>query len=167
MAKKRKSPGQPTKFREEFIEQTRKLCLLGATDPDLAKFFEVNEDTIHEWKKVHPAFSEAIREGKELADARVADRLYNRAMGYEHDDEEIKVVSLGNGQGSEVERVKVRRIYPPDTAAAIFWLKNRQRARWRDRIDNDITSNGESITKPMTDEQVDRIIETLRAKKSE
>jgi hypothetical protein len=27
--------------------------------------------------------------------------------------------------------------YPPDTAAAIFWLKNRQRAKWRDKIEHD------------------------------
>ena len=25
--------------------------------------------------------------------------------------------------------------YPPDTTAAIFWLKNRQRATWRDKQD--------------------------------
>lgn len=163
---KSKSPqkpkaGRPTKYKPEYCDQVRKLCLLGATDPEIADFFEVNVDTLYEWRKVYPAFSEAIKEGKSLADSQVAERLYNRAMGYEHDDVELKVVSVGQGGGSVVEKVSVRKIYPPDTAAAIFWLKNRQRGKWRDRIDQDLTTNGESL-KPMTDDQVDKIIATLR-----
>ncbi len=27
--------------------------------------------------------------------------------------------------------------YPPDTTACIFWLKNRQRDKWRDRLDHE------------------------------
>ncbi len=29
--------------------------------------------------------------------------------------------------------------YPPDTTACIFWLKNRQRDRWRDKQDHEHT----------------------------
>lgn len=68
-----------------------------------------------------------------MADANVADRLYQRAMGFEHDSEEIKVV-----EGS-IERVPIRKIYPPDTVAAIFWLKNRQRDKWRDKVETGFT----------------------------
>lgn len=131
--------GRPTLYKDVFNEQARKLCLLGAIDRELADFFEINEDTLHEWKKVHPKFSESIRAGKEYADANVAGRLYERAMGFEHDSEEIKVVSDGAGAGSSVERVKVRKVYPPDTAAAIFWLKNRQKKKWRDKIETGFT----------------------------
>lgn len=133
------SAGRPSLYKEEYNEQARKLCLLGATDKDLAGFFEVNEDTIHEWKKVHSIFSESINAGKHFADANVADRLYQRAIGFEHDSEEIKVVSDGQGAGSSIERVPTRKIYPPDTAAAIFWLKNRQRTMWRDKVETGFT----------------------------
>jgi hypothetical protein len=125
--------GRPSKYKEEYAEQARKLCLLGATLPELAAFFEVNTDTISEWKSVHVAFSDAIKEGKEQADANVAARLYNRALGYEHEDVDIRVL---NG---EIVQTKVQKYYPPDTAAAIFWLKNRQRAKWRDRIDQELS----------------------------
>lgn len=64
-------------------------------------------------------------------------------MGFEHDSEEIKVVSDGQGQGSSIERVPVRKIYPPDTVAAIFWLKNRQPGKWRDKVDHDVNMSGE------------------------
>jgi hypothetical protein len=60
-------------------------------------------------------------------------------MGFEHDSEEIKVVSDGQGQGSSIERVPVRKIYPPDTVAAIFWLKNRQRDKWKDKTETELS----------------------------
>jgi len=130
--------GRPTDYREEYNEQAEKLCKLGATDKELADFFEVAESTINEWKLAHSEFSESIKKGKTLADANVADRLYQRAMGFEHDSEEIKVVSDGKGEGSSIERVPVRKIYPPDTVAAIFWLKNRQKDKWRDKQEMDV-----------------------------
>jgi hypothetical protein len=119
--------GRPSKYQDEFPEQARKLCLLGATE--LADFFDVNVDTIHEWKKVHPEFSDSIKSGKMQADADVADRLYQRAMGYEHPE-----VHISNYQGL-ITQTPITKIYAPDPTAAIFWLKNRQRSSWRDRQD--------------------------------
>lgn len=135
-----KSVGRPSKYREEFADQARKLCLLGATDPELADFFGVHVDTINEWKNVHEQFSVAIKSGKEQADADVADRLYQRAMGYVHPD-----VHVSNYQG-EVTITPIEKHYAPDPAAAIFWLKNRQRGKWRDKIEQEVTGpNGGPI----------------------
>jgi hypothetical protein len=36
----------PSLYREAFVEQARKLCLLGATDVELADFFEIDVRTI-------------------------------------------------------------------------------------------------------------------------
>lgn len=138
MSKKKTNPpskhtGRPSKFKEEYADQVFKLCLLGATDKDLASFFEISESTLNLWKLEHVNFSESIKRGKHEADANVANRLYQRALGFEHDSEEIKVVPIGNNQGSEIERVQIRKVYPPDPTAAIFWLKNRQPEKWRDK----------------------------------
>jgi RNA polymerase-interacting CarD/CdnL/TRCF family regulator len=122
---------RPSKYKPEFAEQARKMCLLGATDPELADFFEVNVDSVHEWKKVHSEFSDAIKSGKDQADAEVASRLFQRAKGYEHDEVDIRVVA------GEIVQTPIRKIYAPDTVAAIFWLKNRQKANWRDRQEID------------------------------
>ena len=84
--------GRPTDYREEYNEQVTKLCKLGATDKELADFFEVAESTINLWKEVHPQFSESIKEGKIQADANVAQALYHRAIGYKHEDVDIRVV---------------------------------------------------------------------------
>lgn len=119
--------GRPTKYRPDMADQAEKLCKLGATDAELAEFFEVHEDTVNEWKRVHPEFSESIKRGKTLADAEVADRLYQRALGYSHAAEKV-FCSEG-----VVTRADTIAHYPPDTTAAIFWLKNRQSAKWRDK----------------------------------
>lgn len=142
MAEK-KPEGRPTKYETKFNSQVRKLCLLGATDKEIADFFEISESTLNLWKLEHTKFSESIKKGKTLADANVGQRLYERALGFEHDSEEIKVVSMGK-EGSEIERVPIRKIYPPDTVAAIFWLKNRQPSKWRDK--QEIQHSGEITT---------------------
>ena len=119
--------GRPTKYKPEFAEQAYKLCLLGFIDKDLAAFFEVNEDSINEWKKVYPEFSESLKNGKDLADANVSESLYKRACGYTHDA--VKIF-CNNGQ---ITKEKYTEHYPPDTGAIALWLKNRQSKHWRDK----------------------------------
>lgn len=130
-----KPPGQPTKYQAHYPEQARKLCLLGATDAELGDFFEVDERTINNWKDAHPEFFQSIKRGKIEADANVADRLYQRAMGFEHDD-----VHVSNYQG-QVTLTPIRKIHAPDTTAAIFWLKNRQSKQWREKQEVEHTGN--------------------------
>lgn len=128
--------GRPTKYRAEYAEQVYKLCLLGATDEQLADFFEVHVDTIHEWAAKRRKFSEARKRGKTQADSRVAESLFHRALGYEHDA--VKIVLH---EGEFVEH-PYRERYPPDTGACAFWLKNRQPELWRDRHQHEHTGAG-------------------------
>ena len=127
--------GRPTKYKEEYGELVYKLCLLGATDSDMADIIGVTEQTFNNWKTDHPEFFESIKRGKEIADANVASRLYERAMGYAHPEDKIF-----NNQGKEMVVPTIKH-YPPDPTAAIFWLKNRQRANWRDKQDIEHSGN--------------------------
>lgn len=126
---------RPTKYKDEYSAQAAKLCLLGATDAQLADFFEVAVSTISLWKVQHLAFSEALKMPKAQADQRVEQSLYRRAMGFECDETDIRVVD-----GAIVQTL-MRRIYPPDTTAAIFWLKNRKPEEWRDKQDVEHSGN--------------------------
>lgn len=121
---------RPSKFDEAMCEQAKKLCLLGATDKELADFFQVSESTLREWKGQHPEFSAALKEGKEMADATVGQRLFQRACGFSHPD-----THFSNYQGV-VTATPYTKHYAPDTTACIFWLKNRRPDLWRDRVEH-------------------------------
>lgn len=74
--------GRPSKYRDEYHPVTAfKLALLGLIDREIAEFLEINEDTLHQWKKDHPVFSESLNEGKLIANGNVAQSLYKRANG--------------------------------------------------------------------------------------
>lgn len=72
--------GRPTKYLPEMCEQARRLCLLGATNEQLAKAFEVKLSTLEKWITEKPEFIGAIKEGREHADGQVAGALYAKAM---------------------------------------------------------------------------------------
>jgi hypothetical protein len=129
----RRRTGRPTAFKPEYVDQVRKLCLLGATDAELADFFGVALSTLNNWKRSHPEFLDALKQGKIQADATVTERLYRRALGYSHKAVKILTVPRGANMGSDVVEHPYIERYPPDTTACIFWLKNRRPKDWRDR----------------------------------
>jgi len=131
-------------------------CLLGATDHELAQLFDVNEDSVHEWKKQYPEFSESIRDGKERADAQVAESLFKRATGYTG-----KKVVTANVAGVISDIKEVNDYVGPDTAAASLWLRNRQPAKWRDKVD---VEHGGTIAVMSATERDARIAELLAKK---
>lgn len=122
-----KKVGRPTKYKPEYAKQAYKLCLLGATDKGIANYFEVDEATINRWKLEFPEFCESLKEGKEEADAIVASSLFHRATGYSHPDTDIKIYK------GKVIKTELIKHYPPDSTAAIFWLKNRNPEKWREK----------------------------------
>ncbi|MGR5531240.1 hypothetical protein ACPV40_16820 [Vibrio alfacsensis] len=109
------------KYRNKYAKQAYKLCLMGARDQDLAGFFDVHRDTIFHWSKLYPEFAEARKRGKLAADAEVAYRLFNRALGVTVNKQ--KVLSSG-------EVVEYQDELPPDIRAMNFWLKCRNRGNW-------------------------------------
>lgn len=136
MSTKAKAPakarrGRPTKFRPEFVEQARKLCLLGLTDGELADFFGVDEATIHRWKHTHKDFCESILTGKVLADSNVADSLYRSAVGGHFVTEERPV----GGENGAASVQPLKRQVAPSVQAQSLWLRNRQPHLWRDRVE--------------------------------
>lgn len=121
--------GRPTKYDPAYAEGARRLAMLGATDQEVADFYAVDVATIYRWKIAHADFCESLRAGKQHADARVERSLYQRACGYEQ--EAVKIF-MPAGRDDPVI-VPYRERIAPDTTAAVFWLKNRRPAEWRDK----------------------------------
>jgi hypothetical protein len=134
--------GQPYKgvaYKPEYAQVARIMCRGGATDAELAEAFGIHLATIGYWKGRFAAFREAIQDGKDMADDRVEQALYRRAVGYDYRAEEVL-----SFEGKVTERAEVIKHEKPDVRAAQWWLKNRRRGKWADR--HEITgADGEAL----------------------
>lgn len=119
-----------------MLKQARFLSEKGCTDIEMASFFEVSEKTLNTWKKEHPDFLDVLKAGKSIADDRVQNALFQRAVGFSHPDTHVS-----NHQGT-ITLTPIVKHLPPETVAAIFWLKNRRPAEWRDKIDVNANQTG-------------------------
>ena len=131
--------GRPTTYRPEFVELARNYASLGATNFEIAGFLGVCQSTFYTWKSAHPDFAAALKVGADVADQRVEDALYHRALGYSHDAVKIHVVDKAVVETPYVEH------FPPDTQAASLWLRNRRPDKWRDKVDHE-HSGGVNVT---------------------
>ncbi|ELQ6160064.1 terminase [Cronobacter dublinensis] len=132
--------GKPSQYKPEYAAQAEKLCLLGATDDEMADFFGVHRSTIYRWKLENEEFCNSIKTAKDVADARVERSLYQKATGYNFKEQQAFKIKVDQYE-EEIEVVEVEKHAPADTTAAIFWLKNRQKDKWRDK--QEIEHSGE------------------------
>ena len=153
MSDKKKHPGgRPTRYRKEYANQVKELCLLGYTDKKLAAFFDISESTLNLWKLRHKEFSESLKLGKDFADVHVVSALYGRALGMKVTEEKL------TSDGSIIE---LKKELPPDPTSMIFWLKNRQPELWRDKQDMELTGKdgGPILTKQERSERMKELLE--------
>ena len=120
--------GRPSSYKPEYAKQAEKLAMLGATDQEIADFFEVDVRTVYRWKHDYDKFCQALKAGKDVVDDRVERSLYQKAIGYEQEEVKIFMPAGAEAPVYAPYRAKVA----PDTTAAIFWLKNRRSDQWRD-----------------------------------
>ncbi len=146
--------GRPTEYGPDVLAKAKSAYLEGATDKQVADLIGVHVSTIYDWKLKRPEFSEASKSWKANADEMVENALYKRAMGWTGPDTDIRVVD------GEIVMTEIEKHYPPDPASMIFWLKNRRRETWRDRVDVNHSGNLSNLT----DDQVEERHQELMAK---
>lgn len=109
----------------------------GLSEAQIAKNLGVSAITFNRAKK-DPEFGESIRKAliqtKDVVDMEVENMLLKRARGYEYDE-----VTEEYEMGVLAKRKVTHKMVVPDTSAQIFWLKNRQPDKWRDRREVDNT----------------------------
>lgn len=157
--------GRPTDYKTEYNELAYKYCLLGATDKKLAEFFDVSEATIDNWKNEYPEFLGSIRAGKEIADMQVAESFFNNAKGFVAVSKKPIRKKVWNKDANrlvdEVEIVEETIQYAPNTQAGIFWLKNRQPDKWKDKTEVE-TVQGQPDLSKLSEEEKAQLLEISR-----
>jgi hypothetical protein len=118
--------GRPSLYRPENAEIARLACMLGATNETLAERFEVSPRTIDNWIATILDFSNAVRQGRQVADETVVSALFARATGMER-----KMTKVFCHRGQPVTANYTVQL-PPDVRACIFWLRNRRPEQWRE-----------------------------------
>lgn len=113
----------------------------GLSDDQIAKNMGVARSTLFEWRKNSQLISDALKKGKEVTDYEVENSMHRSAMGYNTKvlkHYKIKKIKYIDGQRHEEEElvpVEEEIHVPANVTAQIFWLKNRQPEKWKDRVD--------------------------------
>lgn len=163
--------GRPSQYDDVDLEEVREWAKEGLTDFEISKRLGITTTTLYDWKNKFSEFADALKKAKKQADFRVENSLYQRALGYQYDEVTRERVPIydenGNIIGHEVTETKViTKEVKPNVTAQIFWLKNRQPHKWKDKKDIDITSDGKNIS-GMTAEEREKRRQELRAKLGE
>lgn len=141
--KKKKSSGKRgrnSKYLNAHNEIVYKLSLLGFDDAKIADSLSIDVATLNRWKKKHTEFCESIKRGKEIADGEVVQALFKSATGHK-----VSVKRIIEVDGKKVFG-DVEEYYAPHPTSGIFWLKNRQKDKWRDKQHMEVTGkNGSAL----------------------
>ena len=126
--------------------QPEKLLLLedwarqGLFDAQISKNMGISEATLYRYKANHPEIKEALRKGKEVVDIEVENAMLKRAKGYT-----VTITEQKLDKDGYVHDLKRDVHIPGDVTAQIFWLKNRRRQQWRDKVE--YSNDGGEISK--------------------
>jgi hypothetical protein len=127
---------RPTKYKKKYCSLLIEHMRNGLSFDAFAGVIEVNQDTLHEWKKRHKEFDKAYQNGKALS------QLWWEQIG--------KAGATGQLTRAEEEidpvtgRAVMKRV--PTTFNAATWIFNmKNRFNWRDK--QEVENIGEAKTK--------------------
>jgi len=113
------------------------LAVLGKTNKEIAEELSISTGTLFAWGKAHPEFLSTVKGGKAIANAKVVEALYGRAIGSKVPEKKI----IMNPDGTVRKEVTEKEVLP-DVAAIKLWLTNRDPDHWKERISSEITGPG-------------------------
>lgn len=94
---------------------------------EIAYNMGINRSTLYKWQRSYIPIDNALKNGRAVADRKVENALFNRAIG--GDVTEVKVTEGKDGKSV----VTTTKHVPADVTACIYWLKNRKPDEWNDR----------------------------------
>ena len=130
---------------ETYPDWAWSLAVQGKTIKEIGEAMGVSRATVNRWIVDDQNFKKAIDEGRDSADAKVERSLYQRAIGYTYKEKKVIVTMDSDGNQMPARIETTEKHVPPDTTAQIYWLKNRQRDRWKDKWEVDVNTDKEIV----------------------
>ena len=158
---------RPSKYHPDIsIPIAQALAREGLIDPQISKALGVSRSTLNRWKREFPEFRDALKESKALADSKVENMLYKKAIG----DIKVTKTRIETIPGKPEKDPETGKLVPtqkqkrwvesttlaPDTTSQIFWLKNRRPDRWRDK--QEIMVEERPAVQDLTDEELNMLL---------
>jgi hypothetical protein len=133
------------------------LAETGHTDQFLCKVLGIHIGTLNAWVKRYPDFKRAFTNWKKVACEQVEKSLFEHAVGFEYEREQVFVNKIkqvryeeneDGGRPVRVEtekvvatKVPIKVVEPPDFQSAKFFLINQKGNEWKDKTEalHDVT----------------------------
>lgn len=134
--------------KEEVISQWARN---GLTKEEIASNMLITRSTLDLWTKKCPGLSDALKNARAYAHARVENALFKKAVGFtiikmqpvKRRCQDYDGVGKKIGEHEEIELVEVREEVPPDMGAIAFYLKNNMPQKYKDKWPDVGTENDE------------------------
>jgi len=119
--RERNKPGPKGKYETEvkpFLNDIFEWLKKGYTDCSICAQLGIHQNTWIRYREEHTELSELYARAREHRNALVMNKMYEKAIGYEHED-----LFITQHQGKIIEK-KIKKYYPPDVNAADLFLRN-------------------------------------------
>ena len=104
----------------------------GLTLEQIADYLGMSLRSLCNYKNQYPELNEALRRGNEDAVYAVENSLLRSACGYMYEEQELTKTG---------QIVTVQKYAKPNVNAQIFFLKNRARGKWKDKVEHEVDAN--------------------------
>lgn len=128
---------------EEGLIRLQGYARDGMVDREIAAAVGVSRTTLNKWKAKFPQMAAVLKCGKEVADRKVENSLFEKCTGktvvlrkpfkvkHTEYDKSGKKVS----EREEIEYAEQEEYIPADTKAITFWLINRKPETWKNKVE--------------------------------
>lgn len=112
----------------------------GAMLEEIAEKLGISKTSFYKYQKIHAEFADALKRGKEVADAEVEQSLKKECVGYYYDETtttRTALVDEETGQITNILKVEtktIKRYARPSSTAIAYYLNNRLPDKWKNRI---------------------------------
>lgn len=124
---------RPGKYNEwlqpEKLDQVTNWAANGLTNEQVAESMGINVATLYDWQNKFVEFSDALKSGRKLSVQAIENQFFKNAYGMLEETTEIieedQVFTNGKWVATKRHVRKTTKKIPPNTAAQIFYLKNK------------------------------------------
>lgn len=132
--------GRPSKYESEIkpkLEFIPALVAYGFNQEQIAKCLGINADTLYEYKKKYPEFSEALDKKDQIAE--VEKTFFNRLTGKYKAVREVEELNRETGKLELVKRERYE--LPLNEGAYKYYLTIMSPKKWKESNDDNSLSN--------------------------